>query len=46
MDFQSRRYLPAMFIALHGDSSNVHARRRKVLMPQRVLRLDDAAGLF
>ncbi len=36
----------AMLIALDSDPAYVDPRRRKVLMPQRILSLDDAAGLF
>ena len=33
-----------MLIALHRHAPQIHPRRRRVLMPKRILRLDDAAG--
>lgn len=35
-----------MFIVLDPDPPDIDAGRRQVLVPQRVLRLDDAARLF
>ena len=35
-----------MLITLHCDPTYVHSRRRQVLVSQRILRLNDAAGLF
>ena len=35
-----------MLITLHGNPPYIHARRRQVLVPQRILRLDDATSLF
>ena len=46
MDVQPFSNLPTVLITLHGNPTDVHPRRRQVLMPQRILRLDDAAGLF
>ncbi len=46
MEFQSLGNLPTMLITLNGNSPDIHASRCKVLMPQSVLRLNDAAGLF
>ena len=46
MDLQPCCNSPAMLIVLHSDSAYVHARRRQVLMSERILRLDDAARLF
>jgi hypothetical protein len=45
-DIQACCNLPAVLITLHGNPTDVHSRRRQVLVPQRILRLDDAAGLF
>jgi hypothetical protein len=46
LQFQPLGDLGAELVALDGDPLHVGARRRQVLVPERVLRLDDAARRF
>jgi hypothetical protein len=46
MYVQSPSNMLAVLITFHGDPPYIYSRRRYVFMPQRILRLDDAACLF
>ena len=37
---------PAKFVALDGDAPDIGARCSQILVPECILRLDDAAGLL